>query len=88
MRTTALYKKALKAWGWKLQAIKLCEELGELQQAMCKYLLKQGGTRNLTEEMADVEIMIGQMKNGLSLSKQVKFWKALKLKRMETRLIK
>jgi hypothetical protein len=86
MTNAALFKKACKSWTWQAQAIKLLEEMGELQQAMGKYLLKQGGTGNLSEEIADVEIMCTQMRTVLNLNKKVRRWKVIKLKRLERRL--
>jgi NTP pyrophosphatase (non-canonical NTP hydrolase) len=89
MRTTALFQKAQKSWTWQCQAIKLNEELGELLQAMNKYLLKQSGsTANLAEEIADVEIMCHQIRSSLKLNKKVSRWKLMKLKRLERRLKK
>ena len=86
MKTTALYRKSLKSWGWQAQAIKLLEEMGELQQATAKHLLKQGGVSNLAEEMADVVIMVEQLRFALKLQKKCARWREMKLKRLEKRL--
>jgi NTP pyrophosphatase (non-canonical NTP hydrolase) len=86
MQTAALFRKASKSWTWQAQMIKLLEEMGELQQAAGKYLLKQSGKANLCEEIADVEIMCHQMRIVLGLNERVQRWKALKLKRLERRL--
>jgi NTP pyrophosphatase (non-canonical NTP hydrolase) len=86
MQTTALFRKASKSWTWQAQMIKLLEEMGELQQAAGKYLLKKGGKANLCEEIADVEIMCHQMRVVLGIHKRVQDWKVLKLKRLERRL--
>lgn len=86
MQTVALFRKAQKSWTWQAQMIKLLEEMGELQQAAGKYLLKQNGKINLCEEIADVEIMCHQMRIVLGIHKRVQKWKTLKLKRLERRL--
>lgn len=60
-----LYKELIEKYG-KKQVIVCIEELGELQKELCKYLRK-GYTsdelkENIVEEMADVYIMLEQMK--------------------------
>ena len=59
-----LYKEAVKKWGLQLQFGMLIEECAELIQAVNKVSRKDDADtwRNLAEEMADVEIMIEQLK--------------------------
>lgn len=53
--------KAIEKWGDDAQLAQTLEELAELQKAICK--LWRGGTwEDVWEEMADVEIMIDQLK--------------------------
>jgi NTP pyrophosphatase (non-canonical NTP hydrolase) len=61
-----LYKEAIEKWGLSLQFGMLIEECAELIQAVNKVLRKGDSDvdtwHNLAEEMADVEIMIEQLK--------------------------
>lgn len=61
-----LYKKAIEKWGVSLQLVMLMEESAELIQATSKVLRKgdkeNSVWRKLAEEIADVEIMIEQIK--------------------------
>lgn len=61
-----LYKKAIVKWGHTLQLIILMEEAAELIQATSKVLRKGDKKKSvwqgLAEEIADVEIMIEQIK--------------------------
>ena len=52
----------------KNQIIKCIEELSELQKELCKYFLGQRKIGNVIEEVADVEIMLEQMKLGLDIT--------------------
>ena len=56
----SVYKKAVETFGINSR-IDLCiEEMAELTQALCKY--KRGLPHNVEEEVADVEIMLEQLK--------------------------
>jgi len=61
-----IYRKAIRKWGFQLQLGMLMEECAELIQATHKVIRKGdedlGTWRNLAQEMADVEIMIDQLK--------------------------
>lgn len=61
----AIFKQALNTYGLGMQTVMLCEECAELTKASTK-LLRNGDSKELvialTEEMADVLIMIEQMK--------------------------
>ena len=61
----AILKQALNTYGLGMQTVMLCEECAELTKASTK-LLRNGNSKELvlalTEEMADVLIMIEQMK--------------------------
>ena len=62
-----IYEMALKTFGLEKQMIKCIEELSELQKELCKQALGQGSIDHITEEIADVEIMLEQMKIGLDI---------------------
>ncbi len=49
-------------YGKESQSIVAIEELSELQKELCKMLRGIGSTEHLAEEIADVEIMLCQIK--------------------------
>ena len=59
-----IYKMALDKWGLDLQLVMMIEECAELIHAICKYKRSWNieDVDNLLEELADVDIMINQMK--------------------------
>ena len=57
-----IYKKAINTFGESQQIIKAMEELGELTTALARYFTKNESYRNINEEIADVEIMLTQLK--------------------------
>lgn len=57
---TRIFKELIDKYGDK-QVIVAIEELSELQKELCKYLRGKGNIENITEELADVQIMINQM---------------------------
>lgn len=60
MMKTRIFKELIDKYGDK-QVIVAIEELSELQKELCKYLRGKGNVENITEELADVQIMINQM---------------------------
>lgn len=86
----SLYKSALKKWGTNNQLDMVIEECSELTKATCK--LKRGNKpesilmEEFVDELADVEIMIEQMKSCFSLHLAVSSKKQEKLLRLEERL--
>lgn len=79
-------RRAVEVFGLEKQIIKCVEELSELQKELCKVSLGQGKIENVVEEVADVEIMIKQIKLGLLLHSEVEGVKAQKLLRLEENL--
>ena len=57
---TRIFKELIDKYGDK-QVIVAIEELSELQKELCKYLRGNVNIENITEELADVQIMIEQM---------------------------
>jgi NTP pyrophosphatase (non-canonical NTP hydrolase) len=58
----SLLDQAIRKWGWGLQADMAIEECSELIQAICKRKRGYQNEDNLIEEIADVCIMMDQMK--------------------------
>lgn len=78
-----LYNKVIESYGQDAQMIVAMEECSELIQAVSKHL--RGRETNVEEEIADVEIMLEQLKL-MCNEKLVDDIKKSKLKRLEQRL--
>ena len=57
-----LYQKAMELWGIHSQMIKMIEEMSELTTELCYELYDKGSIEAIMEELADVEIMLEQIK--------------------------
>jgi hypothetical protein len=77
---------ALRCFGVGHQAIVAIEELSELQKELTKLLRRQGNKEHIAEEIADVEIMLAQMKEAFGLQRAVSRHKYFKLLRLENRI--
>lgn len=73
-----LYRKAIDKWGPDLQISKTIEELAELTIA-----LVNTDSQKIHEEMADVEIMLEQLKITFGCRDEVKIQKISKLMRLK-----
>ena len=74
--------KAVRRYG-TMQLIIAMEELAELQQALAKGLRRKPNLDNLCEEIADVEIMLRQIRIFYGLSEpQIDCWKQDKIQRL------
>lgn len=63
--------------------------MGELQQALVKQVQKGRWLKRVAEEIADVELMLGQMKYIFGIkAKDISEYKLKKIKRIKTRLNK
>lgn len=81
-----VYKKALETWGREAQITMVFEEMSELQKELCKALRGNQVTGNIAEEIADVEIMLEQMKLLFEIEGLVRANKIYKLERLDERL--
>ena len=80
------YEKAINQWGINAQITMVFEEMAELQKELCKNLRGKDNRIKIAEEIADVEIMLDQMKQYFDIEEGVKRYKQVKLKRLEVRL--
>ena len=81
-----LYTKLLNLYGDK-QIIIAIEELSELQKELCKSLRNNYNYGNIVEEIADVEIMLEQMKIYFEIKEnEIEEMKEIKTKRTKERL--
>ena len=88
MENTAHYKKVIDKFGVDKQIIVAIEELSELQKALCKYLREKGDILAITEEMADVQIMLEQLEFIFSNTSTIQNIKDMKIRRTEERYLK
>lgn len=58
----AILLDAIETFGVQNQCVKATEELAELIKEITKFIIGEGNTDHLVEEMADAEIMIEQLK--------------------------
>ena len=77
---------AIDTFGEQSQVIVAVEELSELQKDLCKLLRGQYHIYDMSEEIADVEIMILQMKRMLNNWDAVDVMKQKKLARLAERI--
>ena len=81
-----IYEKAINFYGKIAQIIVSIEEFGELIQALTKHLRGFDNAENIAEEIADVEIMLEQLKIIYNNESIVGEYKAAKLQRLEGRI--
>ena len=82
----AVFQKALKTWGGEAQVLYLLEEMAELQDALCKHKRGRRTTADIAEEIADVGIMLDQMKLYFHIEEESQAQRARKTARVEERL--
>ena len=82
-----LYARTISVWGKEPQMLQVIEEMSELIKEILKNVnRKKDNVAEIIEETADVEIMLGQLKYCYDIEKQVKDYKADKLKTIAKRL--
>ena len=83
-----ILKDAIKVFGVPAQSDMCVEECAELIQALNKYRRKPSDdTReNVLEEIADVQIMIDQMKIAFDTEERVRLYDGIKVDRLERRI--
>ena len=79
----SIYKRAIEKFGVGAQIGMVFEEMSELQKELCKYMRGKKNIQEIAEEMADVEIMLGQMKELFDINQLVEEEKERKLERLE-----
>jgi len=60
--TNPVLRKAIVVYGAQNQTIKAVEEMAELTKELAKALIGQSDNDHIREEIADVEIMVEQLK--------------------------
>ena len=79
---SAICRKVVEMFGADLQQMVAIEEIGELLQAISKRARGKDNRDNLAEEIADVEIMLEQLKYIHNCPIEVELWKAKKLDKL------
>lgn len=87
MRNCEIYNEAIKQWGKRLQLYMVIEEMSELTKAIVKHF-RNGKAIGISEETADVEIMLEQLKIMFNNHEEVEKFKKIKLKRLEDKITK
>lgn len=82
----AILRRAIATWGAGAQMVMVCEEMAELQKELCKNLRGSGNEMAIAEEIADVEIMLDQMKILFVISRNVAVCRSQKIERLARRL--
>ncbi len=77
---------AVKTYGKESQLIVAIEELSELTKELTKSLRGENNVDHISEEMADVHIMLDQLHIIFKNCDAVKDWKRKKLERLRERL--
>lgn len=85
---TEVLQRALDTYGSTLQIAMVFEEMSELQKELCKYLRGKYSPANIAEEIADVEIMLEQMKMLFCCTDDVRNERRRKVERLKDRLDK
>ena len=80
-----IYRAALAAWGADAQTLMVFEEMAELQKELCKAARGRDNREQIAEEIADVEIMLEQMKVLHGCAEAVAAYRKSKLRRLAIR---
>lgn len=88
MTNTELYRLALSTYGTEAQTLMVMEEMAELQKELCKHARGKDNQFAISEEIADVLIMLDQMMVLHDCESIVAQYKQDKLERLKERLQK
>jgi hypothetical protein len=83
----AVMGDAISTFGPRAQQAMLLEEMAELQKEICKNWRGRDNVAEIAEEIADVEIMLEQVKMMFCCAGRVKTIRASKLRRLEQRIL-
>lgn len=88
LREEEILSGAIKKWGMDAQAWMVIEEMSELAKEICKTRRGKNDLEALADEIADVEIMLAQLKMMFSIKELVSAHRKAKMARLERRLEK
>ena len=81
-----IFRRAINHYKPNNQMRQLLEEMSELQKEICKYLRGRDNIEKVTEEIADVQIMLDQMVLIFSCGGKVQAARSFKVHRLAERL--
>lgn len=81
-----IYRAAIHKWGIRAQIMMVYEEMAELQKELCKNGRGKNNVDQIADEVADVEIMLAQLKVIFSIQSEVEQHRAFKLNRLRGRI--
>ena len=77
-----IFNQAIDFFGFESQKIMAVEEMSELTKELAKELRNRGNIENIADELADVEIMLAQLKIIYNIHDLVEQHKDFKLRRL------
>lgn len=83
----AVYEEAIAFFGDESQKIMAIEEMSELTKELTKELRNRGNVENIADELADVEIMLAQLKKIYDIHETVERHKEFKLNRLHNSIL-
>ena len=81
-----VFQTAIEQYGTFAQTLMLLEEMSELQKEICKSWRGKDNREQIAEEIADVEIMLAQVKMIYDVAEDAEKWRNAKVKRLWERL--
>lgn len=81
-----IYRAAIRKWGIRAQIMMVYEEMAELQKELCKNGRGKNNTDQIADEVADMEIMLAQLKIIFNVQDLVEQHRAFKLERLRNRI--
>ena len=81
-----VFERALEHYGPDAQITMVLEEMSELQKELCKYRRGRANYDHIAEEMADLSIMLDQMKLLFQNGGAVQGWRLEKVRRLAQRI--
>lgn len=82
-----VFQTAINEYGSYAQSMMLLEEMSELQKEICKSYRGKDNAEQIAEEIADVEIMLAQVKIIYDVAEDAEKWRNAKVKRLWERLV-
>lgn len=79
-------ERAIAHYGEHMQMVVAMEEMSELQKELAKAIRGKPNRKAIAEEIADVEIMLEQIKIMFKSDCAVKLWKIQKIERLNNRM--
>ena len=83
VREKEVLRSALVKWGKRSQVFMCVEEMAELMKELSKNDRGRSNTTEIAEEIADVEIMLEQMKMEFNIHSSVDIMRAMKIANLE-----